>query len=160
MNLVTIEEARAHCKSDPADDAMLTLYVNAAEAACSKHANRNIYADQAGLDAGLAALPTDIAAANAAYDTAIAAAASLTAGNKLFAEEAAAFNLRQATARAQYTLAGMVLTDDVKAAVLLTAGHFYANREEVIAGPAAAAVQLPFAAATIMDRYYHYAGML
>jgi len=50
MRLVTLEQAREHCRADPADDAMVELYVNAAEDAVEAFLNRKVYASQEELD--------------------------------------------------------------------------------------------------------------
>lgn len=75
MQLITLEQARAHCRVDgTADDDILTLYGDAAEEAARQLLNRNIYPDQASLDA--AADGTGIVA-----NAAIAAAVLLQLGN-------------------------------------------------------------------------------
>lgn len=75
MQLITLEQARAHCRVDgTADDDMLTLYGDAAEEAARQLLNRNIYPDQASLEA--AADETGIVA-----NAAIVAAVLLQLGN-------------------------------------------------------------------------------
>ncbi len=44
----------------------------------------------------------------------------------------------------------MVVNDAIKAAILLTLGHLWRNREDVVAGATAAAVQLPLGARTLL----------
>lgn len=106
MDLVTIEEARAHCRADSDDDTMLEIYGAAAEEAAQNFLNRRVFKDADAL------------------------------------EEAVLDNV-----------AGddpMVVTPVVKAAVLLILGHLYRNREEVVTGDSAAAVQLPVGATTLL----------
>lgn len=50
MRLVTLEQAREHCRADSADDAMVELYVTAAEDAVEAFLNRKVYASQEELD--------------------------------------------------------------------------------------------------------------
>lgn len=44
----------------------------------------------------------------------------------------------------------MVVNDAIKAAILLTLGHLWANREDVLTGNGAAAVQLPLGARPLL----------
>ncbi len=90
MQLITIEQARQHCRSDSADDAMLELYGSAAEEAAQEFMNRKVFPDAASM---------------------AAAVLDGTAGCD-----------------------PMVVTDAIRAAVLLTLGHLYANRENVVTG--------------------------
>jgi len=92
MRLVTIEQARQHCRVDSDDDQMLTLYGGAAEDAAQEFLNRRVYEDEAEL---------------------AAAVLNGTAGCD-----------------------PIVVNDAIRAAVLLTLGHLYANRESVITGSA------------------------
>lgn len=45
MRLVTIEQARQHCRVDTADDEMLGLYAEAAEQAAQDFLNRRVFSD-------------------------------------------------------------------------------------------------------------------
>lgn len=53
MRLVTIDQARIHCRTEPEDDAQLTLYVDAAEQAAEDFLNRRVYADAEALAAAV-----------------------------------------------------------------------------------------------------------
>lgn len=85
MDLVTIEQVRAHCRADSNDDALLTAYADAAEQAAQDFLNRKVYRDA---------------------DAMAAAVLAETAGDDPIVTNAA-----------------------ITAAVLLTAGHLYRNRE-------------------------------
>lgn len=154
MNLITIEQAMAHCKADPADEALVAVYASAAEKLCAKSANRNLYKDQTEFDAAVAALPAKMTTVYANHSSAILAAGALDTDNKATATFIADEALQIAELDMEYTVGGMVAGDDVIAAVLLTTGHFYRNREEVTTGQGAAAVQLPMGADAIMARYF------
>lgn len=93
MNLVDLDTARAHVRADPADDALLALYVGAAEEQVEAFLNRRVYPD-----------------ADALADAVLAG----TAGDD-----------------------PIVVNKSILAAVLLLAGHLYANRENVVAGQSA-----------------------
>lgn len=45
MDLITIEEARAHCRADSGDDTMLEVYGAAAEESAQNFLNRRVYKD-------------------------------------------------------------------------------------------------------------------
>ncbi|ANN78913.1 head-tail connector protein [Bordetella flabilis] len=47
----------------------------------------------------------------------------------------------------------MVVNDMIKAAILLLLGHLYRNREDVISGQTAAAVQLPMGSRALLQPY-------
>lgn len=89
MDLVTIDRARAHCRTEPHDDDLLTVYVDAAEDWAQQFLNRRVYADAD-------ALAEAVLDGSAGCDP-------------------------------------MVVTDSVRAAVLLLAGHLFRNREQVTA---------------------------
>lgn len=160
MKLITLQQAREHCKADSDDDAMLTLYVNGAEKACAHAAARNLYKDQAEMDAAVATVAASMATARTARDTALAAItapAGTEEGDLL--RSIAYRNYQQVVETTSDIMHGIVADDDVIAAVLLTVGHLYRNREEVITGQGAAAVELPQGAAAIMYRH-RYVGLL
>lgn len=52
MTILTTEQAVEHCRADPVADApMMNLYLGAAEEAAQDYLGRNVYADQAAMDA-------------------------------------------------------------------------------------------------------------
>lgn len=145
MNLITLAQARTHCRADASDDTALTLYANAAEKACAKHANRNLYADQDALDAALAGLYADRVAANAAYEAAILAADEIEIEeDKEYAIKLAENTLLKAQADAAMIEAGIVADDFIIGAVLFTTARFYRFREDA---------ELPQSAQSIMLMY-------
>lgn len=153
MNIITIEQAREHCKTDGVDDELLTLYANAAEAACAQLANRALFVDQAALEAAVAEVSTSMSAAFTAHKTAMDAAASLDLDNREWAEGKAHSDLIAARVRASNIVSGIVADGDIIAAILLTTGHFYRNREEVVVGQGGKPEQVPMAAQRIMAWY-------
>jgi hypothetical protein len=46
VELVTIEQARAHCRADPEDDALLEVYGAAAEESAQNFLNRRVFKDE------------------------------------------------------------------------------------------------------------------
>lgn len=55
MPILTTEQALDHCRGDPADAALVELYLGAAIDAAQEYLGRMVYADQAELDAAVAA---------------------------------------------------------------------------------------------------------
>ena len=74
MNLITLDEARDHCKAEGDDDDLLVVYCNAAESLCARLANRSLFVNTAALNAAVATVGTRMAAAYTAYDAAILSA--------------------------------------------------------------------------------------
>lgn len=109
MPLVSLELARSHCKTDGDDDALLSVYLAAAEAHAQEVLNRRVFAS---------------------------------------AEEMAEAVLDGAAGADP-----MVVNDAIRAAILLLTGHFYRNREDVVGGRGAAAVQLPMGAVHLLWPY-------
>jgi hypothetical protein len=157
MALVTIDEARAHCKSDASDDAVLQVKLDAAHAAATRFVGRTIFESAEAMATALTDVAPQLIAANAAYRTAVEAAEAFDndedtldavrmAKAALFRERVAASNIFN----------GIVVTDDIKAAILLLCGHFYRNREEVETGNGASAVQVPMGARALLQPHVFF----
>lgn len=108
MELVTIEQARTHCRTDMHDDELLQLYGDAAEGAAQQFLNRRVFPDAATMDA---------------------AVLDGTAGDE-----------------------PMLVTDPIRAAVLLMLGHLYRTREDV-QGSDGATAQVPMGAHSLLWPY-------
>lgn len=142
MALLTPEECIVHCRAEPDDAPLLASLLASAESAVAGHLNRAVFASAAELDAALDGLPDAAGAAQDAYEGAIARAASLDSpAARDMAIEVARQRLAEAVQSFNRTLHGMVVTPRVEAAVRLTLGSLYANREQVVVG--ATAVALP-----------------
>lgn len=165
MKLITIDEARDHVKADGDDEELLALYCNAAEAACARLANRNLYATTAELTAARNTIGTRMAAAYTVYDAAIADADSQD-DDRVGAMLKAAANARLAeiTTACEKDMHGLALdaapgvaglpgNDAIKAAVLLLVALYYAIRPAVVTGQGAAAVEVPQGTLDIMANY-------
>lgn len=139
MPLLTPEECIAHCNADPADASLLTDLLAAAESAVAGHLNRAFFSAQADLIAAQDALPQAAGDAQDAYEAAMAAAAELVnPAARQMATALATERLKEAKIGFQRVLFGMVASPRVRAAVRLTLGNLYANREEVVVGASAA----------------------
>lgn len=153
MALLTIEQCRAQCRiSGDYDDATLNDLLAAAEDAVSAHLNRNVFPDQSTLDTAVDGLADLAAQAQDAYDDAVAAAASMAnPAARDMALQVAETRLAETHRTAQRTLNGIVANGSILAAVRLTLGHLYANREAVVTG--AAVAELPLGVAEILRPY-------
>lgn len=130
-DFLTLAETKLHLRVDQTDDdALITIWMNVAEQQVEDYLNRNIYADQAALDAAVAAAPAALAAATATYEAAIDAAAVLedeveAAAATRYAEDAYV----KAQTESDMVHRGIVVNDTMKAAALLLVGDLYENRE-------------------------------
>jgi len=143
--ILTHEEAINHCRAED-DDPMVDLYARAAELAAQEFLDRFVYATDADLQQAIAAVPGQMIAADAAFTAAKAVAEALPYMPMRMALEAACRALGASRAKARRTYDGIVITDDIKIGMLLTLGHLYENREDVVAGASAGAVELPIGA--------------
>lgn len=142
MPLLTPDECVAQCSADPADGPLLEKLLAAAESAIAGHLNRAFFATAVELLAAQDALPVAAGEAQDAYDAALASAAAFSNGaSRKMAVDLAEERLKEAKIGFQRVLFGMVATPRIEAAVRLTLGNLYANREEVVVG--ASAVRLP-----------------
>lgn len=157
MSFVSLAEAKLHLRVDGTDeDALIGIYINAAEQAAIKAMDRGVYADNTALQAAMTAAPAALTAATSTYTAAVTAADAMTDAT----EQAAALQVVEtAYMRAQvaYRQAfdGIVVNDQIKAAVLLTVGHLFANREDVVVGASVSA--LPHGADCLLQPYKVYA---
>jgi hypothetical protein len=157
MTFVTVDEAKLHLRADGTDeDALIGIYIAAAEQAAVKALDRGVYADETALTAAMTAAPAALTTATAAYAAAVTAADAMTDTT----EQTAALQVAEtAYMRAQVAYRqvfdGIVVNESIKAAVLLTTAHLYANREDVVVGASVAA--LPNGADYLLQPFKVYA---
>ena len=157
MSFVQLAEAKLHLRVDSADeDALIGVYITAAEQMAIALLDRGVYADGAALGVARAAAPAELAAATATYTAAIAAAQALAdTTEQAAATQAAEYAYLRAQVAYRQTMDGIVVNDTIKSAVLLIVGHLYAHREDVVAGVSVA--QLPNGAEWLLAPYKVYA---
>ncbi len=157
MSFVPLAEAKLHLRvTEPDEDALIGLYINAAEQSAVSLLDRGVYVDGTALTAAKAAAPGALDTACAAYDAAIEAAEAMTDDALQAAATQAAENAwLKACVTYRQTMDGMVVNDTIRAAVLLIVGHLFANRENVVAGVSVA--QLPNGAEWLLQPYKVYA---
>ncbi len=155
MSLLTINDAIEQCRADsdaPLDQ--LQAYMDAADAAVSAYLNRTVYTDADALTSAQDGVADAMLAASTAYSAAVAAAQAMTDSYQQAAALAlAGARLAAAQTAANRTINGIAANPAILAATRLVLGHLYANREDVIAGPSSAAVQLPGGATDILRPY-------
>lgn len=146
MSVIDISIACAHQRLDEDDadvvaDAQIKL--NAAEQMAMQFLNRNFYANQTALTAARATVPTLHEQASAAYDAALSDAQLITdPAYQQVLIDAAEQLYSDAKSQISQILMGIVITDDIKGAVLLLFGHLYENREDVVVGLSVAELPL------------------
>jgi len=144
MPLIDTATAKLHLRVDgSAEDSLFAIYLPAADATAQHYAGRNFYADQTALDAAQAAAPAALAAAVVAYDAAIEAADAMEDGpDRDAAIEVAEAALATAQQDHRMAMRGMVVTEVVKSALLLTVAALYENRGDLKEVPPAAGALL------------------
>ena len=157
MSFVTTSEAKLHLRVDSADeDALIGVYITAAEQMAIALLDRGVYADDTALGVAKAAAPGELDTAIAAYESAIAAAEALADETAIAAAIQTAGNgLLRAKVAHRQAMDGMVVNEAIKAAVLLIGGSLYAQREDVVVGVSVA--QLPNGAEWLLAPYKVYA---
>lgn len=140
MTLLTIDEALAHCRLEadyPAEQ--ILAYMQAAESSVIAYLNRAVFEDQAALDAAQAEIPDKVGAAYDAYNAAIHAAMSMSnAGQKEIMVQMAESKYLEARISAYRIINGIVVNGAIIAAMLLTLGNLFQNREADVVGVSAA----------------------
>ena len=157
MSLVTLESAKLHLRVDgTGEDALIAVYITAAEQSAVSLLDRGVYADGTALGVAKAAAPGELDTAIAAYESAIAAAEALADETaKAAAIQTAGNGLLRAQVAHRHAMDGMVVNEAIKAAVLLIVGSLYAQREDVVVGVSVA--QLPNGAEWLLAPYKVYA---
>ena len=155
--IVTLPEARLHLRVDGTDeDALIGLYINAAEQAAIKAMDRGVYVDGTALGVAKAAAPGELDTAIAAYESAIAAAEALADESaKAASIQTAGNGLLRAKVAHRHAMDGMVVNEAIKAAVLLIVGSLYTQREDAVVG--VSVEQLPNGAEWLLAPYKVYA---
>lgn len=154
MEIITIDQARDHCKADSADDNMLTIYGNAAEQAIGRLVNRGVYPTAEARSADITAKSAELVAAFTAYDTAVEAADAVDDDRvREMMLASAEAELSRAKSEAGNAIHGIVANDDLKGAIFLVLGHLWANRETTVVGPSLNAVAVPFGAENLAWPY-------
>ena len=140
MALITIDEALAHCRLEPDYPAeQMLAYIHAAESSVIAYLNRAVFEDQAALDAAQTGLSAKVGAAYDAYSAALQAAMSMkNVGQKEVMIKMAETKYMEARISAYRTINAIVINGSIVAAMLLTLGNLFQNRESDVIGVSAA----------------------
>lgn len=151
MGVIALQRALDHERIDTPEDAGdVQAKLNAAESYAMQFLNRNFYASEADLMAEYAILPARHLAATEKRDALLSQAESVAdAEYRQVLINAAWQQFKDATAASNAILLGMVITPDIEAAVLMTFGHLFENREDV----GAAMAELPKGATHLLWPY-------
>lgn len=143
--MIDLEIARAYLKSDGDDDEIIQLQLVQARSICEGYCNRKFYDDSAALAIDRTEALHDRADALASW--ASEQQAALYADRPLVDS-----HYRGVLARLTGRLTGVVIDGTIEAAILMTLGHLYRNREDnIVSGNNA--VQLPTGAQRILQPY-------
>ena len=157
MTFVTTPEAKLHLRLDGTEeDALIGVYITAAEQWAMSFLDRGVYADGTALGVAKAAAPGELDTAIAAYDAAIESAELLDDPDaQAAAIQTAGNDLLRAKVAHRHAMDGMVVNEAIKAAVLLIVGSLYTQREDAVVG--VSVEQLPNGAEWLLAPYRVYA---
>lgn len=149
MTIIDLAVARAHLRlEDDYPDDQIERKLAAAESAAAQFLNRQLFASQGALDTAIAAVAAALVTAGEAYATACTAADAIEdAVARCAAREQACRVYRAAQTVARETYDGIVLNAQIEAAILLTLGHLFENRQDVQQGSVS---QLPIGAEQLL----------
>lgn len=146
--MIDIDVIRQHLKLDEGDieDDLLAQYTASAVRTCETYCNRVFYADEAAREAGRDKAWDDLLQARVDRDTARDLAED---DCRLLGIIEDTYN--SAVADCLSRTHGVIVDDTIRAAILMTIGHFYRNRQNVVVG--ANVAQIPMDAERILQPY-------
>lgn len=152
MPVIDIDVAMQHLRAEDEDRILVEAQLGAAEEQASQYMQRRFYADQAALDAALATVPAAIASIRARYEQAESTIEFIPLQDDPFGSlERASRAFADARAAIEMVARGIVINDAIRAACLLSLGHLYANREDVVTGTITA--ELPMGSRWLLGPY-------
>jgi len=158
MPIVSLAQARSQVRVEadyPAEQ--LQGAIDGAVDAAQAYLNRRVYEAAVALDGARLAYPAAVRDAATARNAALAEAAFIEDRD----ERTAAIRLadvayEEAMAAAGACIHGIVVNPSIVTAILLTIGHLYANRSDVVVG--ATVVELPHGAKSLLRPYRRVMG--
>ena len=148
LRFVTLEDLQIHCRADGDETDGLSDKGEAAERTAEIKMNRNLYPDADTLASAVSDGLSAIAAAQSAFS-----AAATAAGSDQIQIALAASARDRAIASAIMAVQGLVITADIKGAILMHAAHLWANRTDAVTGQYGIAVEVPMNSAWIYQKY-------
>ena len=153
MAIVSLAQARSHVRVEadyPAEQ--LQSAIDGAQDAAQAYLNRAVYEDVAALATARDGYPEAMGTAARTRDAALAEAVFIEdSAERTAAIDLAKLQYREAVAAADSCIHGIVVNPSIQAAVLLTLGHLYANRSDVVVG--APVAELPMGAKSLLRPY-------
>lgn len=148
---IDLTTARNYLKADGDDDDIITSLMAGAQGICQGYCNRRFYDTQDAADSDFEAAIADRVSATAALKTQLAAIPGNDA-DSMGTRDLISDHYIEVFGRISQRMNGIVIDDAIDAAILLTLGHLYANREDnIVSGNNA--VQLPVGAQRILKPY-------
>jgi hypothetical protein len=153
VGLISLVQARAQVRvEDDYPVEQLQSHIDGAEDAAQGYLNRRIYETGQDLQDARLAYPAAVAAAVEERDRALAEAALIDGAEaRAAATRVARVIYTETLAAADRCIHGVVVNPSLISAMLLTIGHLYANRSDVVVG--APAVELPQGAKSLLRPY-------
>lgn len=124
---IDINIAQQYLKADGDDNDLIAMQIASATKICEDYCNRRFYVDQAAMDTDFTQALADYTAARTAQTAAlldITDVGTIRMINDKFGSQIALIKGR---------INGIVLDDAINAAILITLGHIYRNREDNLA---------------------------
>ncbi|WJJ94000.1 head-tail connector protein [Neopusillimonas aromaticivorans] len=142
MAILALDEVRSHCRLEPGYPAeQLTPYIDAAQGYVVAHLNRAVFEDQKALTDAQDALAETLGEAYEAYVAAADAAALVeNPAQRQAMMDLADKRFADVQLLAKRTMNGIVVDGTIRAAMLLTLGNLFANREADVVGVSVAAL--------------------
>lgn len=147
--MIDYDLALVHLKADGEDveEPLILQYIASAQSICEGYCNRKFFPGAEERTTAVDAALLAVAVADDDYDAALAAATNDTVRGLLTND-----HIRRIAELTQI-VNGIVVDGTITAAMLMTLGHLYKNRQEVIAGQQSSATQVPAGAMRMLQPY-------
>ncbi len=148
---ISIESARAFLKADGDDDDLIIEQIAQAQSICEGYCNRKFYDDQQSMMDDFSLALTDRTDQALARTNALAAVTG-TDDDSIATRALITGHYTQVMARISQRTHGIVVDGSIRAAIMLTLGHLYINREDNLS-TGNNVVQVPVGAQRVLQPY-------
>lgn len=147
--MIDMALARVHLKADNEDieNDLIAQYIASAKTICEGYCNRKFYETTEARTADRITALVDLELARDVRD------AELDLTEDCEERSLATSTYIQALGNVRARINGVVVDDAIRAAMLMTLGHLYKNRQDVVAGQYSGATQMPVGAQRILQPY-------
>ena len=146
---ISLDTAVAYLKADGDDNDLITSMIAGAQGICEGYCNRKFYPDQTTADNDFAEALTDRKTALAARKTMLASI-DHSDPDRVNTQRLIVDHYIEVLGRISQRINGIVIDDSINAAILITLGHLYVNREDNVA-TGNNVVQVPVGAQRILQ---------